>query len=335
VDVFLGIDAGSVATKFALVSESGQFVHSIYLRVQGRPIATVQKGLREMATELPEGAVVRGVGTTGSARHLAAAVVGADVVKNEITSQVVAALQCVPEVQSIVEIGGQDSKIIIVRNGMVTDFGMNTVCAAGTGTFLEHQALRLNIDVEDLAQRAMQSESPVRIVGRCAVFAESDMVHRQQTGHPLEDILYGLCQALVRNYLGNVASGKEILPPVLFQGGVALNRGIVRALQEALAANVIVPPHCEAMGAIGVALLALEEAEEDSGTSFNGFGASEADYRTASFECKACPAQCEVAQLYLDNQIVACWGGRCDVWEGMLPGKADSTRTRPSVLLGG
>jgi hypothetical protein len=142
------------------------------------------------------------------------------------------------------------------------------------------------------------------------------MVHKQQMGHRTEDILYGLCQALVRNYLNNVGLGKDIQPPIIFQGGVAFNRGIVKALQEELGTEVIVPPHHEVMGAIGAGLLVHEEViNSDNASKFKGFGISEINYHTASFECKACPNQCEIAQLSADSQILAQWGGRCDLWE--------------------
>jgi predicted CoA-substrate-specific enzyme activase len=317
VEVYLGVDVGSVTTKFAALDKDSQLASSIYLRIRGNTIAMIQQGLRKVREELPPDIVIRGVGATGSARYLVGVIVGADVIKNEITSQVVATLRYVPEAQTIIEIGGQDSKIIILRQGIVIGFGMNTVCAAGTGSFLDHQALRLNVNIEEFGQRALQSKNPVRIAGQCTVFAESDMIHKQQIGHSLEDILYGLCQALVRNYLNNLGSGKEILPPIVFQGGVAFNQGIVRALKERLATDVIVPPHHEVMGAIGAALLAQEEAEKGDGTKFNGFGISEANYHTSSLECKACPNLCEIAQISLNGKVLARWGGRCDLWERM------------------
>ncbi|MFQ5825871.1 MAG: acyl-CoA dehydratase activase [Dehalococcoidia bacterium] len=314
-NVYLGIDVGSVTTKLAVLDEEDRLLVSLYLRTLGQPIAVVQQGLGEIREQLPPGAVVRGVSTTGSARYLAGVIVGADIVKNEITAHAVAALHHVPQVQTVIEIGGQDSKIILIREGVVTDFGMNTVCAAGTGSFLDHQALRLNIGIEEFGPRALQSQTPVRIAGRCTVFAESDMVHKQQLGHTLEDILHGLCEALVRNYLNNVSLGKEIAPPVVFQGGVAFNNGIVRALENALGMEVIVPPHHEAMGAIGAALLVHEEMESAPESQFKGFGISDASYSTSSFECKACPNLCEIAQISLEGKTLARWGGRCDLWE--------------------
>ena len=313
---YLGIDIGSVTTKLAVLDEGGELVFSNYLRTQGKPIAMIQEGLKEIAVKLPPSSEIRGVGTTGSARYLGGVVVGADVIKNEITAQAIASLRYVPDVQTIIEIGGQDSKLIIIRDGVVIDFAMNTVCAAGTGSFLDQQALRLGINIEDFGEGALKSTFPVRIAGRCTVFAESDMIHKQQMGHQTEDILYGLCQALVRNYLNNVGLGKEILPPVVFQGGVAFNKGIVRAFEESLNTRVIVPSHHEVMGAIGAALMAQEEISLNGvGTKFKGFGISEANYKTSTFECKACPNLCEIAQISLDGEILARWGGRCDLWE--------------------
>ncbi|HEY92790.1 MAG TPA: 2-hydroxyglutaryl-CoA dehydratase [Dehalococcoidia bacterium] len=315
-EAYLGIDVGSVTTKLAVLDEYDKLITNLYLLTEGKPIEMVQQGLTQIKQQLPEDVNICGVATTGSARYLAGVIVGADLVKNEITSHAVATLQYLPEVQTIIEIGGQDSKIIIVRDGVVTDFGMNTVCAAGTGSFLDHQALRLNVSIEEFSRRALASDTPVRIAGRCTVFAESDMIHKQQMGHRTEDILYGLCQALVRNYFNNVGLGKDIKPPVVFQGGVAFNQAIVKALQEELNAEVIVPPHHEIMGAIGAALLVHEEIlNSDNGSKFKGFGVSEIKYYTSSFECEACPNLCEIAQLSLNGRVLARWGGRCDRWE--------------------
>jgi predicted CoA-substrate-specific enzyme activase len=315
-EAYLGIDVGSVTTKLAVLDKIDELINCVYLPTQGKPIDMVQQGLIQIKQQLPEDVSISGVATTGSARYLAGIIVGADLVKNEITSQAIAALHYHPDVQTVIEIGGQDSKIIIIRDGVVTDFGMNTVCAAGTGSFLDHQALRLNVSIEELSQRALKSQTPVRIAGRCTVFAESDMIHKQQMGHLTEDILYGLCQALVRNYLNNVGLGKEIKSPILFQGGVAFNQAIVKAFQEELETEVVVPPHHEVMGAIGAALLVHEEmVSKNKESKFLGFGISEVKYHTSSFECKSCPNLCEIAQLSLDGKVLARWGGRCDLWE--------------------
>ena len=175
---------------------------------------------------------------------------------------------------TVIEIGGQDSKIIIIRDGLATDFSMNTICAAGTGSFLDHQARRLNLTIEELSEMAIRSTKPISISGRCTVFAESDMINRQQSGSSTEDIVYGLCKALVRNYLNDVGLGKAIKPPILFYGGVALNKGIIRAFKEKLKQEIIIPPHPEITGALGSALIAIEEsaiASEREQSLFRGF----------------------------------------------------------------
>ncbi|MGE5578254.1 MAG: acyl-CoA dehydratase activase [Syntrophothermus sp.] len=312
---YLGVDVGSVSTNIAVVDDENKVIASLYIRTNGRPIQAVQEGMRTIAGELPPGITIRGAGTTGSARQLTGVIVGADVVKNEITAHAVAALHIVPDVQTVLEIGGQDSKIICLRDGVVTDFAMNTVCAAGTGSFLDHQASRLNIPIEQFGELALQSKTPVRIAGRCGVFAESDMIHKQQTGHKTEDIIAGLCEALVRNYLNNVAKGKEIVPPIVFQGGVAANVGIRAAFERALKHPVTVPPYYGVMGAIGAALLAEEEAARRNGvTNFRGFAVSDIQYEASSFECKGCPNCCEVVEIRMEGEVMARWGDRCGKW---------------------
>ena len=322
-DVYLGVDVGSVTTKFALVTGDGDVIAYSYVRTQGKPVAVVQQGLGEIRRQLPTPGEIRGVCTTGSARFLAGVILGADLVKNEITAQAIASLRFVPDARTVIEIGGQDSKLILLHDGMVSDFAMNTVCAAGTGSFLEQQAARLGVRIEDFGGYALKGAGQVRIEGRCTVFAESDMIHKQQMGCSTEDVAYGLCQALVRNYLADVGAGREIEPPIVFQGGVAFNEGIVRAFEDSLQMEVIVPLYHEAMGAIGAALLVREEMSRHSrSTAFAGFGVSEASYHSSSFECEVCPDRCEVAQLFQDDTVVAHWGGHCDLWEGAASAQA-------------
>jgi len=314
--VFVGIDIGSVSTKMAVLEENGNLITSHYLPTQGKPVEQICNLIKLLEKSIPPAASIAGIGTTGSARYLAGGIVGADIIKNEITSHAVAAQYICPEVQTVIEIGGQDSKLIIIRNGIVTDFAMNTVCAAGTGSFLDHQALRLGININDFGNLALTSRNPVRIAGRCTVFAESDMIHKQQIGHTIPDILYGLCQALVRNYLSNVGLGKEIKSPVLFQGGVAFNKAIARAFEEELKVNLTIPTHNAVMGAIGIALLTIEEMRDNpKSTRFKGYGIADLEYQTSSFICQGCANQCEIIQVKAQESIALRWGGRCERWQ--------------------
>lgn len=312
---FLGVDVGSVSTNFVLIDEDGQLVDSLYLRTQGRPMQTIQEGMKELRQKIGGRAEIIGVGTTGSARQLAATLLGADVVKNEITAHAVAASRIEPGVQTILEIGGQDSKLILLRNGVVVDFAMNTVCAAGTGSFLDQQAARLGIPIDEFGKLALQGTHPVRIAGRCSVFAESDMIHKQQLGHSLPDILAGLCQAMVRNYLNNVGKNKEILGPIFFQGGVAANPGIRRAFENELGQKVIVPEHFSVMGALGVAFLAQEKYQQQGlSTKFRGMKMAESNFQARSFDCQGCSNQCEVVEIRQEEQTLTRWGDRCGKW---------------------
>lgn len=313
---FIGIDVGSVSTNLAFLNVEDKVVATVYRRTRGEPIKAVQEGLVELKQKLPANITVLGVGTTGSGRRLSSVIVGADIVKNEITAHAVAASQVVPGVRTVLEIGGQDSKIIFLKHNVVVDFAMNTVCAAGTGSFLDHQASRLGIPIEAFGSYALKSQSGALIAGRCSVFAESDMIHKQQVGYCLEDIIYGLCQALVRNYLSNLAKGKELHPPVVFQGGVAANAGMRRAFQEALKLEVTVPEHFNVMGAVGAALLAKEEKMlNPSPSNFKGFESAQLKYQTRSFNCQSCENNCEIIRIIVDNKTLARWGGRCGKWE--------------------
>ena len=328
--VYLGIDVGSVTTKLALVDEKGKYIDSYMLRTAGKPVMAVQKGLKELYAKKLTEYDVMGVGTTGSGRNLAGALFGADIIKNEITAHAVAASTNVPGVQTILEIGGQDSKIILLRDGIVTDFAMNTVCAAGTGSFLDQQANRLNVPIELFGETALKSENPARIAGRCGVFAESDLIHKQQLGYPVEDLLYGLCQALVRNYLSNLALGKELLPVFSFQGGVATNSGMVKAFEEALGHKVVVPENHQTMGAIGAALLAMENHQyTETPTKFKGWEVGDMHFSSITCECNGCSNNCEVITIVegvdevqhvekikdIKGNIIACWGGTCGRWD--------------------
>lgn len=315
---YLGIDVGSVSTNVVLIDENKEILGKVYTKTQGKPIDAVKRGLQEIQTQITEEIKVKGVGTTGSGRHLASMIVGADVIKNEITAHGIAALNFVDGVRTIFEIGGQDSKIILLKNGIISDFAMNTVCAAGTGSFLDRQAARLDIPIHEFGQKALSSKNPVRIAGRCAVFAESDMIHKQQLGHNQEDIIKGLCDALVRNFLNNLGKGKDLVGPVVFQGGVAANVGIKKSFEEALGCEVLVPPHHEVMGAIGCCLLAQEHAAKNKSTAFKGFDIVHSGYQVKGFECEDCSNVCEVIEIMKDGQLTARWGDKCGKWSNNI-----------------
>jgi predicted CoA-substrate-specific enzyme activase len=268
--------------------------------------------MKKMEIEIPDDLQIKGVCTTGSGRELIGAMVGADVIKNEISAHARAAVELHPDVRTIFEIGGQDSKVTIIEDGTVIDFAMNLVCAAGTGSFLDSQARRLDITIQDMSKKSVLSVNPTSIAGRCTVFAESDMIHKQQIGHAQEDILMGLCHALARNFIGNVCRGKELKPPYLLQGGVSANGGIKRAFEEALNHEVIIPKHNMVMGAYGAALLAADGNIEK--TNFRGMSVGDEQVKTRAFVCSDCSNNCEIIEIINEENVLGRTGGRCGKW---------------------
>lgn len=315
---YIGIDVGSVTTKLVVIDDRSEALFDTYIRTEGGPIHAVQTAFREMYAALGTDLEVNGIATTGSGRRLAGIMVGADVQKNEITAHATAARFIEPGVRTVIDIGGQDSKIIYLKEGVSSGFNMNSVCAAGTGSFLDHQATRLGIPIEEFGDYALASTSPVRIAGRCGVFAESDLIHKQQMGYRKEDLIAGLCIALVRNYLTNVARGKRIQSKVLFQGGVAANAGLRAAFEKMLGMEITVPEHFKVMGALGAALIAKSHAESAGvPTSFKGVDIASFDCAPRTFICSDCSNQCEVNELYIEGRVVSRWGSKCAKWENL------------------
>lgn len=321
---YLGVDIGSISTKGVIIGQDGSILARSYLWTEGNPVEAAKRVVAELRNQVDEGSLaVRGAGTTGSARRLVGAMLGANVVKNEITAHAVGTTFLHPDVRTILEIGGQDSKIICVEGGVAVDYAMNTLCAAGTGAFLSSQAHRLGVEVEDFGELALTSKKPANIAARCTVFAESDLVHKIQVGYPREDIVAGLCRAVATNYLNNVGKGKKIAAPVVFQGGVSKNVGVVKSFEDELGMPVIVDPDGHLMGAFGVALLAADDAARKGANAPAGtgpfssgaldFSAVDAfEFTTREIECGKCANHCEIICVHRDGQLIDSWGNRCE-----------------------
>jgi len=309
IKLYLGIDIGSISTKAVVIDNQNKIYAQSYLWTEGDPIGAVIRLLDIIKDQLKDNNFsIVSVGTTGSARELIGSILNATIVKNEITAHAIGTLTFHPEVRTIFEIGGQDSKIIIVEGGMVVDYAMNTLCAAGTGSFLSSQARRLNIPVEEFGKYALQAESPTKIAGRCTVFAESDLVHKAQMGHSKENIIAGLCNAIVNNYLNNVGKGKNIEPPIVFQGGVSKNVGVVRSFKEIVGHEIMVDDLGHLMGAIGIAIMAREQNVEKL---FN-FNVKDTEFKTTGLECGGCPNNCEIVCVIENGKFLDGWGNRCN-----------------------
>lgn len=304
---YLGIDIGSVTIKVAICDETGKLVESHYLRTHGNPLQALENVFNKV--NYHKYLDIAGVGTTGSARQLIGKIVGADVVKNEITAHTNAISHLYPKARTIIEIGGQDSKLIILKDGIVSDFAMNTVCAAGTGSFLDQQASRLNMDVAKMGEISLKSKTKTKITARCTVFAESDMIQKQQVGVPIADIFRGLCDSLAVNYLNNLAKNKTLEEPIVFVGGVAVNVGIRNSFKEILGTEISVPKEHNITGAYGMALLALKRNPDKS--NFRGWQVAREKNTARIFNCSGCENNCEITQIWSDKKIIGHLGSRC------------------------
>ncbi|UCC78403.1 MAG: CoA activase [Candidatus Zixiibacteriota bacterium] len=325
---YLGVDVGSLSTNVVLTDGAGRIIARRYLMTAGKPIEAVQRGLSEIESEISKDFEVLSAASTGSGRYLIGELIGADIIRNEITAQATGALSFVPDVDTIFEIGGQDSKFISLENGVVVDFEMNRACAAGTGSFLQEQAERLGIDIkEDFANLALKADRPVACGERCTVFMESDLVRFEQGGANQSEIAAGLAYGVVHNYLNKVVGKKRIGERILFQGGVAWNRAVVAAFETVLGKKIMVPPHHDITGAVGAALLAKNANIEKSG--FKGFGISRRKIKQESFLCEDCANICNVTKID-DQGRELYYGSRCEKYD--LKRREKSKQVNPVTI---
>ena len=316
VEAYLGVDVGSISTNLVVINRQGELLGKQYLMTAGRPLDAVKQGLTSLGRELGDKVKIMGAGTTGSGRYLTGDFIGADVVRNEITAQATAAAFIDPKVDTIFEIGGQDSKYISLKDGAIVDFTMNKVCAAGTGSFLEEQAEKLGISIkEEFGQRALSAKHPVRMGERCTVFMESDLVAHQAAGEEIDDLVAGLSYSIVYNYLNKVVEDRRVGDRIFYQGATALNKGIVAAFEAVVGRPVTVPPHNDVTGAIGAALLAMRQRTWKE-SAFKGFEVSQAGYSITTFECKGCPNACAIRKVKVEGASRPLfYGSRCEKYD--------------------
>ncbi len=317
IDAYLGVDIGSVSTNLVVLDPAGEVMKEIYLKTDGRPVEVVNKGLAEIWNEMGPRLNIRGVGTTGSGRELIGELLGADTVNDEITAHKTGAtfigrklLDRVPD--TIFEIGGQDSKFISLKDGIVVDFAMNEACAAGTGSFLEEQAEKLGINIiGEFAELALSSPAPVRLGERCTVFMERDVNSYQQRGAGKPDIVAGLAYSIAYNYLNRLVGGRHIGDTIYFQGGTAYNDSVAAAFSQILDKEIIVPPHNGVVGAIGMGLLAREKMQAiDTESRFRGWDLEQVDYKIREFTCRGCTNECDIRQFTIGDEKTY-WGDKC------------------------
>ena len=316
VNAYMGIDIGSVSTNLVVIDDEGRVIKEIYTKTDARPVEVVTKGLQDIYAEIGARLDLRGVGTTGSGRELIGELCGADIITDEITAHKTGAdfigRKIGRQVDTIFEIGGQDSKFISLQDGIVVDFAMNEACAAGTGSFLEEQAEKLGINIiGEFAELALSSQAPIRLGERCTVFMERDVMAYQQRGARRDDLVGGLAFSIATNYLNRLVRERTVGDTIFFQGGTAYNDAVAAAFSQILDKEIIVPPHNGVMGALGMALLARERVQRTGEpSSFRGWDLGEVDYTVVDFVCKACSNECDVRQFTIEGQKTY-WGDKC------------------------
>ncbi|HLO60899.1 MAG TPA: acyl-CoA dehydratase activase [Bacteroidales bacterium] len=317
IPVYLGLDIGSLSTNLVLITEDHKVVDRRYLPTAGKPIEAIQRGLTEIYNSVGEDVIVMGAGTTGSGRYLTGDFIGADIIINEITAQATAAIDYDRSVDTIFEIGGQDSKYISIKSGVVVDFEMNKVCAAGTGSFLEEQAEKLNISIiNEFGKLALDCDCPAKLGDRCTVFMESDLNSLQQKGASVDTLVGGLAYSIVNNYIQKVVGPRPVGKHIFFQGGVANNKSVVAAFEQVVGVPVTVPPNFDVTGAIGAAILARQTMQGKGTTRFKGFHMRDVPYTASRFDCKACSNECEIRKVVIEGESKPLfYGGRCEKYE--------------------
>ena len=321
VSVYLGIDIGSTTTKYALIDEDQTIIHKNYVHTQGKPIEVTQRLLKGIRDDIGKKVSIKGVATTGSGRNVVGDFLNADLIIDEITAHAKGAVELDQAIDTIFEIGGQDSKYISIVNTYPLDFDMNKVCAAGTGSFLHELANKYGINiVGEFQEIALSSDSPVKLAERCTVFMESDLVSYHQKGAQKQDLIAGLCYAIAHNYLNRVVGKRKIGQRVMFLGGPSLNKGVVAAFENILGRGLVVPKHREVLGAYGAAISLQEKMaiENKTETTFRGLK-SAIDDRMHFTEktCKAdknCHNQCKL-KIYDFDGRKSVWGGECGRYE--------------------
>jgi len=315
-EVYLGLDVGSLSTNLVLINTNNEVVARRYLPTASQPIEAIRKGLREIYEEVGDRVTIKAAGTTGSGRYLTGDFIGADSIQNEITAQATATIFYDPEVDTIFEIGGQDSKYIRIENGVIVDFEMNKVCAAGTGSFLEEQAERLDINIiKEFEKLAFESAAPSKLGERCTVFMESDLNSYQQKGEEKENLIAGLAYSTVLNYLNRVVGDKSVGNRIYYQGGVTNNKAVVSAFEQVTGKEIHIPPHFDITGAIGAAMLARDSMAPGQPTRFKGFHVSDVAYATDTFVCKHCANHCEIHEVRIEGERPLFFGGICDRYD--------------------
>ena len=344
----LGVDGGSTTTKVALVdTESLEICASHYGRTNGNPEAALKECLEKVSAQVIEclgsldAITIEGVATTGSSGEILSVIADTPAYHNEIVAHACGASYFCPDVDTIFEIGGQDSKFTRLRQGVAVDFNMNESCSAGTGSFIEESAKEdLGVPMEAIADLAVKSENPPRFSDQCAAFANTDTRKAAQEGATREDNLAGLIYSIVENYLKKIVGERQTGNNILFQGGTSKNRAIALAFAAKTGKHITVPPDSELMGAFGISLWLREKIRSGEMEKKNVDIQAIIDCdvkQLGEFTCKSCENFCSISRIEVNGRKFP-FGGQCSKWENarnkkdIEPEKYDYVKLRNDML---
>ena len=313
---WLGIDVGSTSVKAVICDNSGKIILDAYRKTGGEPVRAAQAllaGIEEALQNAGVEAQVLGCATTGSGRKIIGAITGADLVINEITAHARGALYADKSIETIFEIGGQDSKYMRISGGVISDAVMNYACAAGTGSFLEEQAKNLGFTLNE-ASDSVIGVAPGVLSDRCTVFMEQDINGLLRRGYSRRQAMAAATYSVAQNYLNKVVAGRFVSgDKVFFQGATARNKGLVAAFENLLGVSIVVSAHCHVAGAHGAALLVKELCEKEGRTSsFRGFAVARRRILLEKKPCAACHNRCAITYAHIEGEArPPSFGYRC------------------------
>lgn len=325
-DCFVGIDAGSTTTKLVVIDRDSNLLYSLYGSNEGNPLNSVMEMLKKLYVELPEKAIIRYSGVTGYGEKLIQTALNVDLNEIETIAHYTAAKQFMPDVTSIVDIGGQDMKYIKMKNGVIDNIMLNEACSSGCGSFIETFAKSLNISIEEFVQEALTSRRPVDLGSRCTVFMNSKIKQAQKEGYSVGDISAGLSYSVIKNAIQKVMKVRDVKTlgeHIVVQGGTFYNDAVLRAFELIVGKNVVRPDIAGLMGAYGVALLAKEQYETNMDMEYTSTlskleDLDKLEIQVSHARCNKCENHCLLTINRFSNGKRHISGNRCERGAGIV-----------------
>lgn len=308
----MGIDVGSNYTKGVIIDKYNNIMSSYCIETFSDPVKAVKKVICKMREDIDlDKYRVVSVGVCGFAKRLVGTFLNSQVIRNEITAVVTSVVRIYPDVGSIIDIGGEDSKLIIINNGNIVDTVINTACSAGCGNFISQISKKMNVSMDEFSHICFKKVHNINLTTRCMVYAESDLINKLKEGYSKNDILFAICKMVSKNYVNGVCKGKKIKEPIVFAGGVSKNTTIVKCIEKELDKKILVHKNSHLFGCIGVAILARESKIEKE---FN-FDIDSTFIKTEMINCNNCDNGCNVVTVYKNDNLIDTWGNKCSKFE--------------------